>query len=321
MHTHGWHLGSLHAWCDEGAIPAQPWGLQKSYKHLKANFTETKFLWWKVGPGKSACSYIFEKKPYGNSQEISFLHSQHKEFLKENISHLFSRKVEILILKLLSKQQNVKKVRSIKKLQQEKSFNPLSERYWHPLQVEFCLYCHWLQREMRVLLVITAGAGYSAEESPSPWYFQQLSILIIKLHFTDGESFLVPFPLFNRWQKDLLKIRKILATAKIDVHPLNSCPVSWLKEMDVILPSVLWNTQLSTAYISLAAACFSDIWRSTYLNFSSQHGWELLGDGGKKMANRTRMFIFAILNKQPAARTVFQKGTSSVAVSVNLKNI
>lgn len=77
-----------------------------------------------------------------------------------------------------------------------------------------------------MLLVITAGAGYSAEESPSPWYFQQLSILIIKLHFADGESFLVPFPLFNRWQKDLLKIRKILATAKIDVHPLNSCPVS-----------------------------------------------------------------------------------------------
>lgn len=75
----------------------------------------------------------------------------------------------------------------------------MSGRYCHPLQVEFCLYCHWLQREMRVLLVITAGAVYSAEEPPSPWYFQQLSILIIKLHFTDGESFLVPFPLFNRW--------------------------------------------------------------------------------------------------------------------------
>lgn len=39
------------------------------------------------------------------------------------------------------------------------------------------------------------------------------------------------------------------------------------------------------------------------------------------MANRTRMFISAILNKQPAARTVFQKETSSVAVSVNLKDI
>lgn len=98
VHTHGWHLGSLHAWCAEGTVPAGPWGLQESYKHLKPNFTETKFLWWKVGPGKFACTSIFEKKPYGNSQEISFLHSQHREFLKENICHLFARKVEILIL-------------------------------------------------------------------------------------------------------------------------------------------------------------------------------------------------------------------------------
>lgn len=78
---------------------------------------------------------------------------------------------------------------------------------------------------------------------------------------------------------------------------------------------------LSIAYISLAAGCFSGKWRSTYINFSCQHAWGLLGDGGKTMPNRTRMFIFAILNKQPAALSIFQKGASSLSVSVNLKDI
>lgn len=63
-----------------------------------------------------------------------------------------------------------KGVRAIKKLQKKKSLNPSWGRCWHSLQVgEFCLYCHSLQKEMRVLLVITAGAVYSAEETPSPW--------------------------------------------------------------------------------------------------------------------------------------------------------
>lgn len=38
-------------------------------------------------------------------------------------------------------------------------------------------------KEDESVLVIIAGAVYSAEESPSPWYFQHLSILIIKLCF------------------------------------------------------------------------------------------------------------------------------------------
>lgn len=97
-------LLSAHPWVASGISAClMCWGNGScralgSTEILKPNFTETKFLWWKVGPGKFACTSIFEKKPYGNSQEISFLHSQHREFLKENICHLFARKVEILIL-------------------------------------------------------------------------------------------------------------------------------------------------------------------------------------------------------------------------------
>lgn len=127
VHTHGWNLGSLHAWHDEGAIPAGPWGLQKSYKYLKANFTKTKFLWWKVGPGKFACTYIFEKKPYGNSQEISFLHSQHREFFLRKYMSFICQKSRNPNTRCLNSKMS-KRVRSIKKLQKEKSLNPLSGR-------------------------------------------------------------------------------------------------------------------------------------------------------------------------------------------------
>lgn len=50
-----------------------------------------------------------------------------------------------------------------------------------------------------MLLVVTVGAVYSVKESPSPWYFQHLSILIIKVHFMMGESSLFPFSFFNKW--------------------------------------------------------------------------------------------------------------------------
>lgn len=77
-----------------------------------------------------------------------------------------------------------------------------------------------------MLLVHTAGAECPAEQSPSPWHFQYFSMLIFKLHFSDGESFLFPFPFFNRWWKDVLKIHTMQASAKTEFRPLVSCLAS-----------------------------------------------------------------------------------------------
>lgn len=51
-------------------------------------------------------------------------------------------------------------------------------------------------------------------------------MLIFKLHFSDGESFLFPFPFFNRWWKDVLKIHTMQASAKTEFRPLVSCLAS-----------------------------------------------------------------------------------------------
>lgn len=135
VHTHGWHLGSLHAWCAEGTVPAGPWGLHKSYK--------AKLHWDKIsvveGGSREICMYmyIWEEAIWEQPGNFILTFSTQGIFKRKYMSFICQKSRNPNTRCLNSKMS--KGVRYIKKLQKEKSLNPLSGRCWHVSQVELSL--------------------------------------------------------------------------------------------------------------------------------------------------------------------------------------